>query len=250
MQLSATLPARLRRIGRAVVDGVLPPRCLACGTIIDEPDALCGQCWAAMSFFAPPWCARCGLPFPHPMGDDAICPDCARDRPSWDRARAVLRYDKHSRRLVLALKHADRTHLARALGGWMRRAGAELLDGADLVLPVPLHWTRLFARRYNQAGLLAQAIRAAGGPPVAPDWLVRRRRTPSQGRLGAAARARNVRGAFALRTGRSIRGKRIVLIDDVLTTGATVEECARVLRRGGAEFVGVLTLARALRAGG
>jgi ComF family protein len=192
----------------------------------------------------------CGLPFPPPMGDDAICADCARDRPSWDRARAVLRYDKHSRRLVLALKHADRTHLARALGGWMRRAGAEVLDGADLVLPVPLHWTRLFARRYNQAGLLAHAVRAAGGPPVAPDWLVRRRRTPSQGRLGAAARARNVRGAFALRPGRSIKGKRIVLIDDVLTTGATVEECARVLRRGGAAFVGVLTVARALRAGG
>jgi ComF family protein len=250
MQLSATLPAQLRRIGRAVVDGILPPRCLACGTIVDEPDALCGPCWAAMTFFAPPWCAVCGLPFPHPMGDDAICADCARDRPSWDRARAVLRYDKHSRRLVLALKHADRTHLARALGGWMRRAGAEVLDGADLVLPVPLHWTRLFARRYNQAGLLAHAIRAAGGPPVAPDWLVRRRRTPSQGRLGAAARARNVRGAFALRPGRSIRGKRIVLIDDVLTTGATVEECARVLSRAGAEFVGVLTLARALRAGG
>jgi ComF family protein len=250
MQLSATLPAQLRRIGRAVVDGILPPRCLACGTVVDEPDALCGPCWAAMTFFAPPWCAVCGLPFPHPMGDDAICADCARDRPSWDRARAVLRYDKHSRRLVLALKHADRTHLARALGGWMRRAGAEVLDGADLVLPVPLHWTRLFARRYNQAGLLAHAIRAAGGPPVAPDWLVRRRRTPSQGRLGATARARNVRGAFALRPGRSIRGKRIVLIDDVLTTGATVEECARVLRRAGAEFVGVLTLARALRAGG
>ena len=250
MQLSATLPAQLRRIGRAVVDGILPPRCLACGTIVDEPDALCGPCWAAMTFFAPPWCAVCGLPFPHPMGDDAICADCARDRSSWDRARAVLRYDKHSRRLVLALKHADRTHLARALGGWMRRAGAEVLDGADLVVPVPLHWTRLFARRYNQAGLLAHAIRAAGGPPVAPDWLVRRRRTPSQGRLGATARARNVRGAFALRPGRSIRGKRIVLIDDVLTTGATVEECARVLRRAGAEFVGVLTLARALRAGG
>jgi ComF family protein len=250
MQLTATLPAQLRRIGRAVVDGVLPPRCLACGLIVDEPDALCGSCWAAMTFFAPPWCAMCGLPFPHPMGENAVCADCARDRPSWDRARAVLRYDKHSRRLVLALKHGDHTHLARALGGWMRRAGAEVLDGADLILPVPLHWTRLFARRYNQAGLLAQAIRAAGGPPVAPDWLVRRRRTPSQGRLGATARMRNVRGAFALRSGRSIRGRRVVLIDDVLTTGATVEECARVLRRSGAEFVGVLTLARALRVGG
>jgi ComF family protein len=119
-----------------------------------------------------------------------------------------------------------------------------------MIVPVPLHWTRLFARRYNQAGLLAHAIRAAGGPPVMPDWLVRRRRTPSQGRLGPTARARNVRGAFALHRGRSVKGKRIVLVDDVLTTGATVEECARVLRRAGAEFVGVLTLARALRAGG
>src|SRR5712691_9185953 len=250
MQLVATLPAQLRRIGRTLVDGVLPPRCLACGETVGEPGSLCGKCWSALSFFAPPWCAVCGLPFPHPMGEGAVCADCAREQASWDRARSVMRYDKHSRRLVLALKHADRTHLAGALGGWMRRAGDEILGGVDLIVPVPLHWTRLVGRRYNQAGLLAHAIHAAGGPPVAPDWLVRRRRTPSQGRLGALARARNVRGAFALRPGRSVRGKRIVLIDDVLTTGATVEECARVLRRGGAEFVGVLTLARALRAGG
>src|SRR5262249_3116988 len=109
MQLSATLPANLRRIGRAVVDGVLPPRCLACGAIVDEPDSLCGPCWAGMTFFAPPWCAICGLAFPHPMGEDAVCADCARQRASWDRARAVIRYDKHSRHLVLALKHGDRT---------------------------------------------------------------------------------------------------------------------------------------------
>ena len=240
----------MRRLGRALVDGVLPPRCLACGTIVDEPDALCSRCWAGMTFFAPPWCAICGLPFPHPMGEEAVCADCARQKPSWDRARAVMRYDKHSRHLVLALKHGDRTHVARALGRWMGRAGVELLDGADIIVPVPLHWTRLFTRRYNQAGLLAHAVRAAGGPPVMPDGLVRRRRTPSQGRLGPAARARNVRGAFAVRRGRDVKGKRIVLVDDVLTTGATVEECARVLRRAGAAFVGVLTLSRAVRAGG
>jgi ComF family protein len=250
MQLSATLPAQLRRLGRAVVDGVLPPRCLACGTIVDEPDALCSSCWAGMRFFAPPWCAVCGLPFPHPMGEEAVCADCARQKPSWDRARAVMRYDKHSRHLVLALKHGDRTHVARALGRWMGRAGAELLQGADMIVPVPLHWTRLFTRRYNQAGLLAHAVRAAGGLPVMADWLVRRRRTPSQGRLGPVARVRNVRGAFAVRRGCDVKGKRIVLVDDVLTTGATVEECARVLRRGGAASIGVLTLSRAVRAGG
>jgi ComF family protein len=192
-----------------------------------------------MNFFAPPWCAVCGLPFPHPMGEGAVCADCAREQHSWERARAVLRYDKYSRQLVLALKHGDRTHLAGALGRWMHRAGNEMLEGIDLLVPVPLHWTRLFARRYNQAGL----------PAVAPDWLVRRRRTPSQGRLGVAGRARNVRGAFAMRPGRSVTGKRVVVIDDVLTTGARAEECARVLRRNGAAFVGVLTLARALRAG-
>ena len=248
MQLSATLP-RLRRAGRAAVDAVLPPRCLCCGETVGDPGSLCGRCWAAMTFFAAPWCARCGLPFPHPMGEAAVCADCARGKTSWDLARAVMRYDRHSRRLVLALKY-DRTDLAAALGRWMRQAGREILGGADLVVPVPLHWTRLLARRYNQASLLAHAIHAAGGPPVAPDWLIRRRRTPSQGRLGPLARARNVQGAFALKPGRDVSGKRLVIVDDVLTTGATVEECARVLRREGAAFVGVLTLARALRAGG
>ncbi|MBV9551291.1 MAG: ComF family protein, partial [Alphaproteobacteria bacterium] len=170
-------------------------------------------------------------------------------RSSWDRARAVLRYDKHSRGLVLRLKHGDQTHLAGAFGGWMQRAGGDVLTGADLLLPVPLHWTRLFTRRFNQAALLANAVHAAGGPPVAPDWLIRRRRTPSQGLMGPLARTRNVRGAFALRPGRSVKGKRVVLVDDVLTTGATAEECARVLRRAGAAWVGVLVLARAVRAG-
>jgi ComF family protein len=249
MQLAATFPARLRRFGRAVVDGVLPPRCLACGATVDEVDALCGSCWAAITFFAPPWCAVCGLPFPHPMGDAAICADCARQQPSWDRARSVLRYDRHSRRLVLMLKHGDQTHLAGAFGRWMHRTGTEVLAGADLLIPVPLHWTRLFARRFNQAALLAKVIQRAGGPPLAADWLIRRRRTPSQGTLGPLGRARNVRGAFALRRGRDVKGKRVVLIDDVLTTGATAEECARVLRRAGAAYVGVLVLARALRAG-
>ena len=251
MQLAATLPTALRRLGRAAVDAVLPPRCLACGEIVGEPDSLCGPCWSAITFFAPPCCAVCGLPFPHPMGEGAVCGDCARQQPSWDKARAVLRYDRHSRRLVLMLKHGDQTHLAGAFGRWMHRAGGEVLAGADLLMPVPLHWTRLLARRFNQSALLAQAIRAAaGGPPIAADWLIRRRRTPSQGTLGPLARARNVRGAFALRRGRSVAGKRIVLIDDVLTTGATAEECARVLRRAGAAYVGVLVLARAVRAGG
>jgi len=159
-----------------------------------------------------------------------------------------MRYDDSSRQLVLALKHGDRLHLAPPLAQWMRHAGAELLAAADLQLPVPLHWTRLFTRRYNQAALLAQAIAKAGGPPVAADCLIRRRRTPSQGNKNPSARRRNVAGAFAVRRPDKLRGRRVVLIDDVLTTGATVEECARVLKRAGAARVDVLTLARVVRA--
>ena len=133
MQLSEVLGPRLRRIGRAIVDGVLPPRCLNCGAIVEAVDSLCGRCWAAMDFFAPPWCALCGMPFPHPMGEGAICGDCARERPGWDRARAVLRYDRHSRRLVLMLKHGDHTHSARAFGRWMHRAGADTETDAGAV---------------------------------------------------------------------------------------------------------------------
>lgn len=183
------------------------------------------------------------------MGEDAVCGDCARQRPTWHQARAVLRYDKNSRRLLLGFKHGDHTHSAAAFGRWMHRVGSEVLAGADLLVPVPLHWTRLFQRRYNQAALLAQAVHAAGGPEVAADWLVRQRRTPAQGHLGPMARERNVRGAFAMRGGRSVAGKRVVIIDDVMTTGATVEECARVLKRAGAQSIAVLILARALRTG-
>ncbi|HKW52800.1 MAG TPA: ComF family protein, partial [Stellaceae bacterium] len=172
---------------------------------------------------------------------------CVRSHPPFARARAALRYDEASRRLILGFKHGDRLHLAPALGQWMRRAGAELIAEADLIVPVPLHWTRLFARRYNQAAVLAHAIHDAGGPPVGADWLLRRRRTPSQGKRNAAGRERNVRGAFALKPGRSVKGSRILLIDDVFTTGATVGECARVLRRAGARQVDVLTIARTVR---
>lgn len=237
-----------------VLDLLLPPRCLACGEVVASGD-LCGPCWGGISFIGAPFCACCGRPFPFaplaqggsPDSDEAspLCAACRENRPVFGRARAVMRYDEASRNLILAFKHGDRTHGARAFGRWMRRAGAEMLDDADLTLPVPLHWTRLFNRRYNQSALLAHAVRAAGGPPVAADWLVRKRSTPPQGKLNGAARDANVKGAFALRPGRAADGLRLVLVDDVLTSGATVRECAGVLLRAGAARVDVLILARA-----
>jgi ComF family protein len=245
--VSIARPPALRRLGSSLLDLLLPPRCLRCGITVGEAGTLCAGCWREITFLGAPCCAGCGLPFEFEPGVAALCGACAQTPPPFARARAAMRYDEASRRLILGFKHGDRLHLAPAFGGWMRRAGAELLADADILVPVPLHWTRLFARRYNQAAVLAHAIHAAGGPPVGADWLVRRRRTPSQGKRNANARERNVKGAFAIKPGRAVKGRRIVVVDDVFTTGATAGECARVLRRAGAARVDVLTLARTVR---
>jgi ComF family protein len=248
--LSLASPSGLRRLWGGFLDWVLPPRCLSCGVPVATLGTLCVACWREITFLGAPCCACCGYPFDFDLGANGLCGACAAHAPQFDRARAVMRYDDSSRELVLALKHGDRLHLVPTLAQWMRRTGTELLADADLVVPVPLHWTRLFARRYNQAAVLALALAKLGGPPVSADCLIRRRRTPSQGRKNALARRRNVAGAFAVRRAGTVRGKRVMLIDDVLTTGATVEECARVLKRAGAARVDVLVLARTVRSEG
>lgn len=236
-------------LGAAILDLLLPPRCISCTEQVGSTDSLCAECWRSLIFLGAPQCACCGLPFAYDMGANALCGACARERPNYDHARSALRYDDGSRGLVLAFKHGDRLHGVPAFAEWMRRAGADVLDGADLLIPVPLHWTRLIRRRYNQSALLAQAIARKTHITYAPDWLVRRRRTRSQGEFGPLGRRRNVESAFRLNPRRSVKSMHVVLIDDVLTTGATVEECARVLRRAGARRVDVLTLARSLRSG-
>jgi len=244
-----TAAAALRRAGRRALDAVLPPTCLACGDAVVEAGALCGTCWNQLAFLGAPLCQCCGYPFEYEAPEGWLCGACTRDRPSYDRARAVLAYDDASRPLVLGFKHADRTHAAPAFGRWLARAGAELVADADLITPVPLHRWRLFRRRYNQAALLASALGQETGLATAPDLLVRRRATPSQGRKSRAARRRNVQGAFGVRANwrDGLEGRRVLLVDDVMTTGATIEECARVLKRGGAEAVAVLTFARVVR---
>lgn len=194
-------------------------------------------------------CRCCGYPFELDPGPDSLCGACLQSPPAFDRARSVVVYDAGSRDLVLAFKHADRTEATPAFARWMQRAGSELLADAEVVVPVPLHRWRLFRRRYNQSALLANTIGELAGLTVVPDLLVRRRNTPSQGRFSAAGRRRNVSGAFRVnaRYQPKVKGRRVLLIDDVLTTGATATVCAKVLRRAGATGVDVLVLARVVR---
>ena len=241
------------RAARAALDAILPPQCLACGAATDEPRQLCAACWSKITWLAAPLCQRCGAPFefdPQPGAVDALlCGACLRDPPAFARARAAFRYDDAGRGLILAFKHGDRLHGAPAYGQWLARAGAELLREADLVAPVPLHWTRLAWRRYNQSALLANAAARTARRRCVPDLLVRTRRTQPQGEMGRAARRRNVSHAFrvAARHAALVPGKRIVLVDDVLTTGATAEECVHALLGAGASAVDLLALARVVR---
>jgi ComF family protein len=243
---AASFVSGLRRVGIGMLDVLLPPRCLRCGVQVERTGTLCGDCWPQLRLIEVPWCAACGTPFAYDVGEGALCAGCAADRPPYERARAAVIYNDGSKPLILGLKHRDRTDVAPALGLLMARAGAEVLADADLLVPVPLHWTRLFLRRYNQAALLAYAVGRAAGVPVAPDLLVRTRRTQKLGTLGPAARRRMLQGAIAVHGRRRHRAadQNIVLIDDVHTTGATLAACTRALKGAGAARVDVLTFAR------
>jgi ComF family protein len=234
--------------GRTVLDLLLPPTCLTCDSTTDAPGRFCAACFGKMQFITEPFCRRCAIPFTHAAEATAhgICAACSEYPPPWRQARAALRYDAHSRRLILPLKHGDRVELAFALARMMARAGASLLENADLLVPVPLHPSRLRARRYNQRALLAREIAKLTAVPARLDALVRLRSTQPLGDLSAEQRSRMVAHAFAPRRGatNALAGRRILLIDDVMTSGATCTACTLALLASGAAQVDVLTAAR------
>lgn len=238
--------AALQRGGKFILDVALPPLCPSCREPLGGGAGLCAACWSKLSPIEKPYCARLGIPFIYDPGPGILSMEAMAHPPAYDRARAAVRYDEVARSLVLAFKYADRLDLAPMMGAWMARAGRELLAEADALVPVPLHWRRLWARRFNQAAALAGAISEIGTVPVLHDVLKRVRATPQQVGLSKTERADNVQGAFRVPVGQkpAVKGRRVVLIDDVLTSGATVDTCARSLLRAGAAHVDVLVFAR------
>jgi ComF family protein len=244
----ARILASLQSLARAAADIVFPPACLCCRQSTETEGALCSACWAQVRFIERPYCNRLGTPFAADLGsDELLSPEAVRDPPVYARARAVAHFDDGPvRQLVHRLKYYDRMELAKPLGNWMARAGRELLEEAELLVPVPLHRARLTARRYNQANALAQAISARCGVPADPFVLTRVKPTPPQVGLSRSQRALNLQGAFQIAEGMAARieGRTIVLIDDVMTSGATANAASRALLRAGAKRVDVLVFAR------
>jgi len=227
---------------------LFPPVCAGCRRQVSQPGALCAACWPKLRFLEKPWCEVMGTPFAQDMGEGFLSAEAIASPPPFERARAAVSYSGVARPMVQGLKYGDRTDLAPWMARWMLRAGADLVADADMVVPVPLHWLRFLQRRFNQSAELARVVSGISGLPFAPSVVERVKRTRRQVGLARRERDDNVRAAFRVPADREmeIRGRRVLIVDDVFTTGATAWAVARALKKGGAGAVDVLTFARVL----
>lgn len=251
---------KIKTIAEIALDTILPPRCVVTGEMVDRQGMIAPGAWAELDFINDPMCTKCGIPFGFEADEDEEitgietddgkhCLQCIDYPPLYDSARSALRYNEQSRNMVLGFKHADQTHAARAFVPWLKMAGADMLKDADALIPVPLHRWRLLKRRYNQSAMMASFLRRETKTPVLYEGLLRTRHTETQGHLNFQERRKNVKRAFIVneKYKGQIEGKTIILMDDVYTTGSTVKECTKALKKAGAKAVHILTLARVVR---
>lgn len=237
-----------RQVAGFSADTLFPPVCPGCKRHVAVPGTLCGECWPTLQMLERPWCDVFGTPFSHDMGKGFLSAEAIANPPPFERARAAVAYVGLARDMVQGLKYRDQTDLAPWMARWMVRAGSELLSDAEVVIPVPLHWMRMMRRGFNQSAELARAIARQTEKPFAPQALQRIKRTRHQVGLAIREREDNVRAAFRVPPEREIDigGRRVLLVDDVYTTGATVFAATKALKRAGARTVDVLTFARVL----
>ena len=237
-------PGTIARIARAALEALYPTTCMMCDARVQEEGSLCPACWADAVFLSGACCDLCGRGLPGAADGPARCDECLAVARPWDEGRAVLAYAGAGRRLVLALKHGDRTELARGAGRWMHARARDLLTPETLLVPVPIHRWRLLRRRYNQSALLAADVARRAGARFEPQLLTRHRQTPSQERRSFADRFANLEDSISLTPGADVAGRHVAVVDDVMTSGATLAACGAALRAAGAARVTVLILAR------
>lgn len=233
-----------------IIDLLLPPRCLKCGKILSDTNGLCPECFNEVNFITAPYCHKCGNPLPQETAKPAmLCPRCLADQRSPFRMlRSTVKYDEHSKPLILNFKFRDHTENAPFLARWLFMGGKDIFKaGVDVIVPVPLHYTRLLKRRYNQSALLAKELGKLSGIRTDFSAVIRHKKTRPQVEFSGHERVKNVKNAFSVKYPEKIRGQKILLIDDVMTTGSTLRECALALKASGAESIDCLTVARVVK---
>jgi ComF family protein len=237
----------IKSVSGFLLDQVIPPTCLSCTETVGNSAALCPNCWSSLTFISEPFCQTCGLPFDLEDDDNQVCGPCLKKTPPYSLMRSSLIYDEASRPMILSFKHGDQLDACPTFAKWLATADPSMFHDVDVVTAVPLHWLRLLKRRYNQSAMMSNALAKTQNLRAIPDLLTRQRNTASQGHLTRNQRRANVRGAFRMnpRYQAFVEDKVVLLVDDVLTTGATIEACCLALRNAGAAEVRVLTLARA-----
>lgn len=222
-------------------DMCFPISCICCDEFVDS-EGLCHKCWGKIKWIADPKCKICGLPFEIDTG--MICIECMNKQPFFDQAIAVLEYDDNSKDIILKFKHYDVTYISKQLAIWMNRVAENEIKNSDMIIPVPIHFRKRLFRKYNQSELLAMELSKISGINYEPEILIKKRHTTAQEDLSKKERKKNIVGTFDVKKNNKLSGKKIILIDDVFTTGSTVNECSKILRKNGAKHIIVLTIAR------